>query len=209
MVRAILDGRKTQTRRVVKQQPVDGQHESCRRISLSEYVAGRLMWVRETWQYANWTEDGEPYIQGPGDPRPGYYVSKTSLQDETKAGSDPRRYANASVIPYVTLPYNQLGGARLGDFAVVVNRSNGQLSYAIFAGFGPPRFLAVCSIALADALGIPSSTRHGGAYGGVAYVVFPQSGNGKPRPVEEIDAEAAKLFEAWGGMKQLEACFSR
>ena len=133
----------------------------------------------------------------------------TALQDETKAETDPRRYVDASEIPSVVLPYNQLGGAELGDFAAVVNRKNRRLAYAIFADLGPPRYLGEGSIALAEALGIPSSAKHGGAYEGVVYVVFPNSGNGKSRPAEEINAEAAKLFEAWGGMKQLEACFSQ
>lgn len=154
-------------------------------------------------------EDGELHIQGPDDPMPGYCVSTTALQDETKAETDPRRYVNASEIPAVVLPYNQLGEARLGDFAVAVNRRNERLSYAIFADLGPPRYLGEGSIALAEALGIPSSAKDGGTYGGVVYVIFPNSGNGKPRPVEEINSETAKLFEAWGGMKQLEACFSR
>ena len=154
-------------------------------------------------------EDGKPYVQGPDDPRPGYYVSMTALQDETRAETDPRRYVDASAIPYVALPYNQLGEAELGDFAVVVDRSNGLLCYAIFADLGPPRYLAIGSIALAKALEIPHSAKHGGAYDGVVYVVFPKSGNGNPRPVEEINAEGARLFEAWGGMQQLEACLSR
>ena len=152
---------------------------------------------------------GEPHIQGPDDPKPGYCVSMTALQDETKAETDPRRYVNASEIPYLVLPYNQLGGAKLGDFAVAVNRTNGRFSHAILADLGPVRYLGEGSIALAEALGIPSSAKHGGTYEGVVYVVFPNSGNGKPRPIEEINAEAAKLFETWGGMKQLEACFPR
>ena len=154
-------------------------------------------------------EDGEPHIQGPDDPAPGYCVSTTALQDETKAKTDPRRYVNASEIPYVALPYNQVGGAELGDFAVVVNRRNGRFSHAVFADLGPPRYLAVGSIALAKALGIPPSAKHGGTDDGVVCLIFPNSGNGTPRPVDEINAEAAKLFAAWGGMKQLEACFSQ
>lgn len=47
MVRHILGGRKKQTRR----------------ITLPHNLAcGDTLWVRETWQYANWTEDGIPFI---------------------------------------------------------------------------------------------------------------------------------------------------
>jgi hypothetical protein len=41
----------------------------------------------------------------------------------------------------------------------------------------------------------------------VIYLVFPGSGNGKPRSRDEIIAEADRLFEEMGGMAQLQACF--
>jgi len=157
----------------------------------------------------NGRSDGNPIVQGPDDPAPGYYVSMTALEDRTKAVSDPRRYVNSNEIPFLVLPFDQRGGARLGDFGVVVNRANGALSYVIFADLGPRDHIGEGSIALAEALGINSDPRRGGASGGVVTVVFPNSGNGRPRSIGEINGESERLFEAWGGMAQLEACFPR
>ena len=148
---------------------------------------------------------GEPLVQGPDDPFPGYYVSCTSLSDRTKARTDPARYVDASKIPYIVLPRDvaQQGGAQLGDFAVVVNLRNGKSSYAIFADVGT---LGEGSIALADNLGIWSDARQGGRRGGILYLVFPGSGNRQPRTVEEISNETDKLLQDWGGAEKLTSC---
>ena len=50
-------------------------------------------------------------------------------------------------------------------------------------------------IARALAYGLPMHEE--AAQREVLYLVFPGSGTGRPRPTEEIKAEAEKLFQAW------------
>jgi len=149
--------------------------------------------------------DGNPLVQGPDDPFPGYYISCTSLADRTKRPLDPTRFVDASRIPYVVLPREVAfqSGTRLGDFAVVMNLRSGAWSYAIFADVGT---FGEGSIALANNLGIWSDARQGGRRGGVLYVVFPGSGNGQPRSVDEINDVAGKAFQDWGGTERLNSC---
>jgi len=148
-------------------------------------------------------EDGEPVVQGPADPAPGYYVSQTSLEDWTKRAKDPNRYVDSEKIPFIVLPSDVAGtaGVRVGDFAVVRNLRNGRYSPAIFADMGPA--LGEGSIALARALGINSDPRRGGTYRGVLYVVFPHSGNRRPRPLEEINDMSGRLLSDCGGIDRI------
>lgn len=71
MVRAILDGSKTQTRRVVKAKHIpfisgilggllDGRWNQ---RPLPYGQIGDRLWVRETWQYYDWDEEGRPLIR--------------------------------------------------------------------------------------------------------------------------------------------------
>ncbi len=160
------------------------------------------------WEGLAQDANGDPYIQGPDDPFPGYYVSATDLSDRTKAFSDPNRYVDASKIPYVVLPsgMEKQVAAHPGDFAVVFNLQNLKRSPAIFADTGPPNRIGEGSIALAENLGLWSDARNGGTTRGILYLVFPGSGNGRSRPIEEINAEAEQLFQVWGGIEQLTAC---
>jgi hypothetical protein len=150
-------------------------------------------------------EHGEPVLQGPDDPFPGFYVSCTSLVDRSKKRTDPSRYVDASKIPYVVLPGGLArdAGARLGDFAVVVNVREHKTAYALFADVGT---LGEGSVALADNLGIWSNARQGGRRAGIFYVVFPGSGNGQPRTVDEINTETEKVLHDWGGPEQIASC---
>ena len=145
--------------------------------------------------------NGEPLVQRRGDPAPGFFVSTTALEDSSQPRTSPRRYVNSSTIPFVVLPSRALEGTgtRLGDFASVWNRREEKLAHGIVADIGPRGRIGEGSIALARALGIDASPTSGGQSADVVYVVFPGSGNRRPRPLPEIKAEAARLFAAWGG----------
>jgi hypothetical protein len=155
---------------------------------------------------------GKPVRQGMGDPFPGYFVSPTSLVDSTRQRTDPRKYVDSTQIPYIALPAALANkfSVKLGDFAAVINGKNRRLSYTIFADIGPVGRLGEGSIALARSLGhdpfVQGKVRKG-ISGDVIYVVFPGSGNGKPRSIGEINSEGAKLFEDWGGMIRIDNCF--
>jgi len=83
----------------------------------------------------------QPYLQGVSDPKPGFYVAKSALIDPTWKASDPRRYVDATTIPFLVL-YKSIGalGIIQGDYAaVVVNGPHPRVAFAIVAdakGFG-------------------------------------------------------------------------
>lgn len=158
----------------------------------------------------NEEKNGHPVVQGNSDPAPGFYVSTTALYDPYNHNvRDPRRYVDAATIPYVVLHPKLFNYVRLGDFATVVNLQNGKTSAALVADVSAPNLpIGEGSIALAEALGINSDARNGGKPGDVAYLIYPGSGNGRPRRLQEIEANSNQLFEAWGGLDRLNACLA-
>lgn len=155
-------------------------------------------------------EDGRPVIQKRG-PYRGYYVSTTSLQQSNVSDErNPRRYIDATRIPYIALPRNFADdyNIHLGDLALVTNHANGRHAYAIFADVGPKGRIGEGSIALAKALGIPANPRHDSAEKGVSYLIFPGSGQNSASTVtaRKIKSSAARLYHRWGGTEKLRAC---
>ena len=140
---------------------------------------------------------GTPVVQGPDDPAPGFFISTTSLQDTAFNRKDPRRYVDSESIPYIVLPGGKLGGAKLGDYALVINLKTKARIKAIVADSGPKSKLGEASIATAQALlgKSKSSPKSGGSDEKIIrYIVFPRSGDGLPKPPEVIDARVDGLL---------------
>jgi hypothetical protein len=153
---------------------------------------------------------GHPVVQKRGSYR-GYYISTTSLQQGNVDNlRDPKRYIDATEVPYIALPpdFTAKFGIHLGDLAVVENQANGRAAYAVFADVGPKGRIGEGSIALARQLGIPSNPRHDSAPDGVTYLVFPGSAlpAGRRITARRVRSSAGSFYRGWGGTQRLRAC---
>jgi hypothetical protein len=152
----------------------------------------------------NGRENGRPLVQKNSDPAPGYYISTTSLQDPAYPQTNTKHWVNVSKVPFIVLPlkHHDFGG-RLGDYGAVVHLTTGKVAYVIAADLGPPNKLGEGSVALAKALGVNPSAKDGGVGNGVAYIFFPNSGDGTIKTASEIAQAAEANFKAFGGAARL------
>lgn len=144
----------------------------------------------------NGNSSGNPIIQKESDPAPGFYISTTSLQDESFGVKDPNRYVNSSEIPFFVLPKLAMttGDIKLGDLGIIHNLNNNQTSFAIFADTGPKNKIGEGSIKLAENLGLNSSPKHGGTDSRIIiYCIFPGSGNGSPMTLDELNQKGNEI----------------
>jgi hypothetical protein len=146
----------------------------------------------------------EGYIQTDG-----YFVSQTTTYYKDKLESNPERYADAETIPYITLsPAWKAKGIKNCDIAYVVNLDNGKKSAAIFADYrGNDKNLEI-SLALAQLLEIPVTTKKSNSYDNNKTVTkyvgirkrnlriyyFINSGDGNGKTADEIKHIGNKLM---------------
>lgn len=150
-----------------------------------------------TWVGVVVDKKGNPVVQGPNDPAPGFYISPTSLQDKTKGSTDPTRYVDSETVAYISVPKNALPmGVKLGDIAYVSYK--GEAVFAIIADTGPKDKWGEISIKCAELLGIPSSPKNGGASKGVRYIVLKNTSTGWPRNMDEVQGTGRAIISNLG-----------
>lgn len=163
--------------------------------------------------------DGVPIIQGDSDPKPGYFVSTTALQQPGQKPRSPQAQLDSNTVPFAVIPssWQRSGrpGPRLGDFGVAWRRSTGQLASFVIGDIGPKNKLGEGSVALHQALGNdPFVMRFGvrrarQGIGGrdVVYLLFPKSSQpGQKFDAETIDRITAEKLQAFGGIERLKEC---
>ena len=168
-----------------------------------------LDWTANAGSPGNWwgvvtDNNGDPIIQGSGDPFPGMYVSTTSLVNSSYSSTNPLRYANSETVPFFVLPTAvvSLGGITIGDIAYVYNTITGQGCYAIYADSGPAGKLGEGSIYLAGQIGVDPNARTGGTSSEIIdYIVFPGSGYGQGTipSIAQINSIGSTMIATVGG----------
>ncbi len=112
------------------------------------------------------TEDGEPVVQGPNDPAPGFYVSTTSYQRREFDKSDPRRYVDSETEIFAVVPKHwrqAIPGVVLGCRVTITDTRSGAEVEGVVADFGPKGHVGEASIAAALALGLSGNPKNGGS----------------------------------------------
>lgn len=149
-------------------------------------------------------ESGEPVVQGPSDPCPGFYISTTSLRDHSKKLTDPTAYVDATQVPYFTAcPELRAMGVHFGDVGIAHYKVTGKACAGVVADGSPHNHLGESSVAMAKALGIPASPRHGGCDSGVVFVIFPASSKGWPRTNQDIAEQVQELLQGSAALQGL------
>jgi hypothetical protein len=157
------------------------------------------------------------YVQPTGEFK-GYFVSQTSLQDKSKAKTDPTKYVDSTKIPYLVFPgkFNQMKGTgKTGDIGFAINTTTGEKTSFVVADVGPPdASLGEVSIHLAEKLGgnnVNPRNGKGAPKGKFLYLVFPYSGDIYKWPLtpEKIDEAATNLLKQIGGEDAIKACVSK
>lgn len=108
---------------------------------------------------------GTPFLQGPNDPAPGFYISSTSYQNATLPKSNPRRYLDSETVPFIVVENyirRRAEGIVLGCRARVTNTQNGKSVDCVVGDLGPLTKIGELSIAAANAVGINGDPRKGG-----------------------------------------------
>jgi hypothetical protein len=85
-------------------------------------------------------KDGNPILQGPDDPFPGYYISQTAYTDDANENErDPRGYVDARNINYVVRGNGaRRHGVKVGDFVAVYSKRMRKGVFAIVGDTGNP-----------------------------------------------------------------------
>jgi len=162
------------------------------------------------------TSGSKRYIQGKKKngkmgkgPRPGFYVSETSLSRGYAWDADS--FVDAEFVPYIVLPAYFAPNVGTGTLCTVVNLKNFRATAAIFADTNPNvgegSVRAALNINVNDpSMPLTELAKHGGdPKANYLYIVYP--GQKLPArapvphwPVEEITQRADELFAQWGGI---------
>lgn len=130
-----------------------------------------LDYIENAGHPGNWwgivtDSEGYPVLQGEKDPNPGYYISTTSLRHREFPRTDPRRYINSELVPFIVVPCpvaRAATGIVLGCKAEILQLTTGKAVTAVVADLGPSSHLGEVSIAAAVKLGVASDPKSGGS----------------------------------------------
>lgn len=143
------------------------------------------------------TEHGRPVIQGPNDPKPGYYVSTTDFRDESIVDDkNPRKYLDATKIRYVVMGnFAKRHHVELGDFVVVHSHETEKTVYAIVGDSGNAAGTEG-SLALLQGLGYPYKDGKDDAVEDAKIVIRYYPGSNAEHTFFHSQAEIDKAAEA-------------
>ncbi|OUS24809.1 hypothetical protein A9Q99_23395 [Gammaproteobacteria bacterium 45_16_T64] len=157
------------------------------------------------------------YLQPSGEFE-GYFISKTTLEDQDKSVFDVQRYVDATTVPYVVFPstfYKQSGTGLMGDIGVAIHLSSGKMSGFVVADVDPGRAdLGEMSIKLAESLsGKTANPKNeaGAPKGEILYILFPYSAREHPWPlnIDAIQRIALSQLKQVGGKETVVLCSAK
>ena len=155
------------------------------------------------------------YVQKSG-PYEGFFLSQTTLTDNSKPVTSVERYVDASAVPYIVFPgpfSARKGTGHMGDLGYAMNLDTGQGSAFVVAEVGPKAALGEMSIALAKTLGgqeVSARTGLEGSVGRLLFIVFPYSRQlpSWPLSADRLQELVAQLLEQNGGLETVKACLT-